>query len=113
LTLQLQFERNRREVHAERNRRLLGKSRSSRALDEHNSALVSNLLNIKNKNKLFYFYKPCIKMYFQKDQVLMLQVELEQVTSGFEKFRQNSLKQVNELKDSVSHWQNEVRMCLL
>ncbi|XP_025416247.1 hamartin isoform X2 [Sipha flava] len=81
LTLQLQFERNRREVHAERNRRLLGKSRSSRALDEHNSAL--------------------------KDQVLMLQVELEQVTSGFEKFRQNSLKQVNELKDSVSHWQNE------
>lgn len=41
LTLQLQFERNRREVHAERNRRLLGKSRSSRALDEHNSALVS------------------------------------------------------------------------
>lgn len=41
LTLQLQFERNRREVHAERNRRLLGKSRSSRALDEHNSALVN------------------------------------------------------------------------
>lgn len=41
LTLQLQFERNRREVHAERNRRLLGKSRTSRALDEHNSALVS------------------------------------------------------------------------
>lgn len=41
LTLQLQFERNRREVHAERNRRLLGKSRNSRAVDEHNSALVS------------------------------------------------------------------------
>lgn len=44
LTYQLLFERNRREVHAERNRRLLGKSRSSRALDEHNSALVSNVL---------------------------------------------------------------------
>lgn len=52
LTLQLQFERNRREVHAERNRRLLGKSRSSRALDEHNSALVSNLLNIKNNKEI-------------------------------------------------------------
>lgn len=44
LTLQLQFERNRREVHAERNRRLLGKSRNSRALDEHNSALVSQII---------------------------------------------------------------------
>lgn len=60
LTLQLQFERNRREVHAERNRRLLGKSRNSRALDEHNSALVSC---IKYKNLiiiipfLFLFYR--------------------------------------------------------
>lgn len=44
LTLQLQFERNRREVHAERNRRLLGKSRNSRAVDEHNAALVSQIL---------------------------------------------------------------------
>lgn len=43
----------------------------------------------------------------------MLQVELEQVTSGFEKFRQNSLKQVKDLKDSVSHWQTEVRIFLL
>lgn len=53
LTLQLQFERNRREVHAERNRRLLGKSRSSRALDEHNSALVNVVLNC---NELIYLY---------------------------------------------------------
>lgn len=55
LTLQLQFERNRREVHAERNRRLLGKSRNSRAVDEHNAALVSQILiycyNEKNLNK--------------------------------------------------------------
>lgn len=51
LTLQLQFERNRREVHAERNRRLLGKSRSSRAVDEHNSALVSQGLNIGRKHQ--------------------------------------------------------------
>ncbi|VVC28745.1 Hypothetical protein CINCED_3A011113 [Cinara cedri] len=81
LTLQLQFERNRREVHAERNRRLLGKSRSSRALDEHNSAL--------------------------KDQVSMLQVELENVTSGYEQFRQTSSKQIKDLQASVSHWKSE------
>ncbi|XP_001942982.2 hamartin isoform X2 [Acyrthosiphon pisum] len=81
LTLQLQFERNRREVHAERNRRLLGKSRSSRAVDEHNSAL--------------------------KDQVLKLQIEIEDGTSGFEKLRQDSLKQVKDLKERVSHWQTE------
>ncbi|XP_022179521.1 hamartin isoform X3 [Myzus persicae] len=81
LTLQLQFERNRREVHAERNRRLLGKSRSSRAVDEHNSAL--------------------------KDQVLKLQVEIEDGTLGFEKLRQDSLKQIKDLKERVSHWQTE------
>lgn len=38
----------------------------------------------------------------------MLQVELEHVTSGFEDFRQNSLKQIKDLKDSVLHWQTEV-----
>lgn len=38
----------------------------------------------------------------------MLQVELEHVTSGFEQFRQDSLKQIKDLKDSVSHWQTEV-----
>ncbi|CAH1709062.1 hamartin isoform X2 [Aphis gossypii] len=81
LTLQLQFERNRREVHAERNRRLLGKSRSSRAIDEHNSAL--------------------------KDQVLTLQVEIEDAASGFEKLRQDSLKQVKDLKERVTHFQTE------
>uniref|UniRef100_A0A1B6DIZ6 Hamartin n=1 Tax=Clastoptera arizonana TaxID=38151 RepID=A0A1B6DIZ6_9HEMI len=40
LSLQLQFEKHRREMHSERNRRLLGKSRNIRALEEHNSALV-------------------------------------------------------------------------
>lgn len=42
MQIQLQFERQRREVHAERNRRLLGKLRDSRALEEHNYALVSS-----------------------------------------------------------------------
>lgn len=40
MQMQLQFERQRREVHAERNRRLLGKLRDSRASEEHNLALV-------------------------------------------------------------------------
>lgn len=40
MQMQLQFERQRREVHAERNRRLLGKLRESRASEEHNLALV-------------------------------------------------------------------------
>ncbi|XP_043248738.1 hamartin [Colletes gigas] len=43
MQIQLQFERQRREVHAERNRRLLGKLRDSRALEEHNSALTNRL----------------------------------------------------------------------
>lgn len=38
----------------------------------------------------------------------MLQVELEQVTLGFEQSRQDSLRQIKDLKDSVSHWQTEV-----
>lgn len=41
MKMQLQFERQRREVHAERNRRLLGKLRDSRELEEKNSALVN------------------------------------------------------------------------
>lgn len=41
MQMQLQFERQRREVHAERNRRLLGKLRDSRASEENNLALVS------------------------------------------------------------------------
>lgn len=43
----------------------------------------------------------------------MLQVELENVTSGFEQFRQSSIKQTNDLKDSVVHWQTEVRRFVL
>lgn len=42
MQIQLQFERQRREVHAERNRRLLGKLRDSRASEEHNLVLVGS-----------------------------------------------------------------------
>lgn len=43
----------------------------------------------------------------------MLQVELKNVTLGFEQFRQNSLKQAKDLKDSVVHWKTEVRIFVL
>lgn len=49
----------------------------------------------------------------QKDQVLKLQVEIEDGTLGFEKLRQDSLKQIKDLKERVSHWQTEVRTFLL
>lgn len=43
----------------------------------------------------------------------MLQVELENATSGFDQFRQSTMKQINDLKDSVIHWQTEVRIFVL
>ena len=43
MQMQLQFERQRREVHAERNRRLLGKLRDSRVFEEQTFALVGFL----------------------------------------------------------------------
>ncbi|PSN42592.1 hypothetical protein C0J52_08706 [Blattella germanica] len=56
LSIQLQFERHRREAHAERNRRLLGKSRTNRALEEYNSALSTTLQKenkeLRGKNEL-------------------------------------------------------------
>lgn len=42
MSIQLQFEEHRREIHAERNRRLLGRSRRNKTLEEYNNALVSN-----------------------------------------------------------------------
>lgn len=38
----------------------------------------------------------------------MLQIELENITSGFEIFRRKSSSQIEELKESVSHWRAEV-----
>lgn len=58
MQMQLQFERQRREVHAERNRRLLGKLRDSRASEEHNLALVRS-----------YFYKYLLNSYATIDKV--------------------------------------------
>lgn len=51
LTLQLQYERHRREVHAERNRRLLGKSRANRELEQKNKTLLDQVARLTAENK--------------------------------------------------------------
>ncbi|KAJ8888284.1 hypothetical protein PR048_007771 [Dryococelus australis] len=80
-SLQLQFEKQRREVHAERNRRLLGKSRSSRALEEHNSALC--------------------------DQLSLLQRDKETLHVQLEKMREENYLQEERLQETISYWQKQ------
>uniref|UniRef100_A0A1B0DI92 Uncharacterized protein n=1 Tax=Phlebotomus papatasi TaxID=29031 RepID=A0A1B0DI92_PHLPP len=46
LTLQLQYERHRREVHAERNRRLLGRNRTNLALELQNETLRKQMMQL-------------------------------------------------------------------
>jgi tuberous sclerosis protein 1 len=43
LSIQLQFEKHRREIHAERNRRLLGKSRQIKGLEQSNATLMDQV----------------------------------------------------------------------
>nr|XP_018900314.1 PREDICTED: hamartin isoform X1 [Bemisia tabaci]XP_018900315.1 PREDICTED: hamartin isoform X1 [Bemisia tabaci]XP_018900316.1 PREDICTED: hamartin isoform X1 [Bemisia tabaci] len=81
-TLQLQFERHRREVHAERNRRLLGKLRNNRALEEHNSAL--------------------------RDHVALLEKEVENIKKKLDTNREDHEVQKSRLQSSVSYWQEQV-----
>ncbi|CAH1390368.1 unnamed protein product [Nezara viridula] len=81
LTLQLQFERHRREVHAERNRRLLGRYRENRVLEEHNSAL--------------------------RDQVQLLQRETEMLHKNLERFRNEAKEEEEQHQRSVAFWEEQ------
>uniref|UniRef100_A0A1B6CYZ0 Hamartin n=1 Tax=Clastoptera arizonana TaxID=38151 RepID=A0A1B6CYZ0_9HEMI len=81
LSLQLQFEKHRREMHSERNRRLLGKSRNIRALEEHNSAL--------------------------RDQVSLLQNDKETILSELEKYKSDSNSYAQKLQDIISTTQHQ------
>ena len=59
MQMQLQFERQRREVHAHRNRRLLGTLRSTREEEEKQSTLVSKFLKFTNMKRIIlnkYFF---------------------------------------------------------
>lgn len=79
MQMQLQFERQRREVHAERNRRLLGKLRDSRALEEHNNAL--------------------------SDQVKMLEREVECLKVELEKSKRDTHEAEERHREALHHLQ--------
>lgn len=81
LNIQLQFERQRREVHAERNRRLLGRSRNNRALEEVKTAL--------------------------KEQLSLLQHELESVNKEVTKQRQDSTLRIQHEQAAVKYWEDQ------
>lgn len=79
MQMQLQFERQRREVHAERNRRLLGKLRDSRALEEHNYALT--------------------------DRLKMMEKEVEGLKAELERNKKEASQAEEQYKESLLHWQ--------
>ncbi|XP_076285859.1 tuberous sclerosis 1 protein hamartin isoform X2 [Lasioglossum baleicum] len=81
MQIQLQFERQRREVHAERNRRLLGKLRDSRALEEHNYALT--------------------------DRLKLMEKEVEGLKGELESNKQEALQAEERYKEALHHWQTK------
>ncbi|KZC04801.1 PREDICTED: hamartin [Dufourea novaeangliae] len=81
MQIQLQFERQRREVHAERNRRLLGKLRDSRALEEHNYALT--------------------------DRLKLMEKEVEALKTELERNRKEALQAEERYKEAMHHWQTK------
>ncbi|XP_018392520.1 PREDICTED: hamartin [Cyphomyrmex costatus] len=81
MQMQLQFERQRREVHAERNRRLLGKLRDSRASEEHNLALTERLK--------------------------MIERELEELKGQLEHNKREAHQAEEQYKEAMHHWQTK------
>ncbi|XP_011686889.1 PREDICTED: hamartin [Wasmannia auropunctata] len=81
MQMQLQFERQRREVHAERNRRLLGKLRDSRASEEHNLALTERLK--------------------------MIEREVDELKAQLEHNKREAHQADEQYKETVHHWQTK------
>ncbi|XP_029163759.1 hamartin [Nylanderia fulva] len=81
MQMQLQFERQRREVHAERNRRLLGKSRDLRASEENNLALT--------------------------DRLKMVEREVEALKAQLEHNKKEAHQAEEQYKETVHHWQTK------
>ncbi|XP_059612459.1 hamartin isoform X2 [Phlebotomus argentipes] len=72
LTLQLQYERHRREVHAERNRRLLGRNRSNLALELQNETLRRQIAQLANDYTLLQAtFKSSRQDFNKREQDLM------------------------------------------
>ncbi|XP_039310826.1 hamartin isoform X2 [Solenopsis invicta] len=81
MQMQLQFERQRREVHAERNRRLLGKLRDLRASEEHNLALTERLK--------------------------MIEREVEELKAQLDHNKREAHQAEEQYKETVHHWQTK------
>ncbi|XP_011861263.1 PREDICTED: hamartin isoform X2 [Vollenhovia emeryi] len=81
MQMQLQFERQRREVHAERNRRLLGKLRDSRASEEHNLALTERLK--------------------------MIEKEVDELKTQLERNKRETQQAEEQYKEAMHHWQTK------
>lgn len=81
MQMQLQFERQRREVHAERNRRLLGKLRDSTALEEHNYALT--------------------------DRLKLMEKEVEGLKGKLERNKKEASQVESRYKETLQHWQTK------
>ncbi|XP_046388125.1 hamartin isoform X2 [Ischnura elegans] len=75
--IRFQFERLCRDVHGERNRRLFGKSRTNRALEEHNNAL--------------------------RDQLSLLQKDLENVYNERENYRKEFKEKESQLQKVIDY----------
>lgn len=107
MQMQLQFERQRREVHAERNRRLLGKLRDSRASEEHNLALVRS-----------YSYCRIILARFslgltdlfvlQTDRLKMMEKEAEELKAQLDHNKKEARHVEEQYKEAMHHWQAKV-----
>ncbi|XP_066601803.1 hamartin [Prorops nasuta] len=81
MQMQLQFERQRREVHDERNRRLLGKLRDSRALEEHNHALT--------------------------DRLRLFEKEIDELKADLENSKRQARQAEDKHAEGLRHWQNK------
>ncbi|XP_011495436.1 PREDICTED: hamartin [Ceratosolen solmsi marchali] len=104
MQMQLQFERQRREVHAERNRRLLGKLRDSRALEELNSAMTNRLKLAENEIETLKSELSLSNMEARTGENKLLETIHHCQTKYKEEQQQNAA-----LKDRIEHLQDELK----
>lgn len=115
MQMQLQFERQRREVHAERNRRLLGKLRDSRASEEHNLALVCSYPYKQNIYKKIYATVEIDLRLFvlQTERLKMIEREVEELKAQLEHNKKEAHQAEEQYKEAMHHWQTKVSTSFL
>ncbi|KAJ8668700.1 hypothetical protein QAD02_010363 [Eretmocerus hayati] len=104
MQMQLQFERQRREVHAERNRRLLGKLRDSRASEEQISSLSNSLKLAQNEIDTLKSQLSSSKMTMQSNENKLM----ENVRMWQTKCKEEEQKNLTT-KSKVEHLEEELR----